>query len=120
MQDRYAGDVGDFVKLALLRALAPGMKLGVAWYLYPDEGHNEDGKHTAYLQQPSRWRSLDEELFDQLKAVIGSGRSVGALEGANVLNAVFSAQPLDHRAESHRLRSATRAAWFESVVDKLR
>jgi hypothetical protein len=45
MQDRYAGDIGDFVKLAILRALAPGWHLGVAWWLYPDESHNGDGRH---------------------------------------------------------------------------
>ena len=49
MQDRYAGDVDDYVKLALLRALAPGRKLGVAWYLYPDEDHNADGRHVSYI-----------------------------------------------------------------------
>lgn len=44
MQDRYAGDVGDFVKLGLLRAISPGRKLGVAWYRYQDEAHNGDGR----------------------------------------------------------------------------
>ena len=32
MQDRYAGDVGDFVKLGLLCAFYPGRQLGVTWY----------------------------------------------------------------------------------------
>ena len=43
MQNRYTGDIGDFAKYGLLRALCPGHRLGVAWYLYPDESHNEDG-----------------------------------------------------------------------------
>ena len=30
MQDRYVGDIGDFVKYALLRAVAYGKSLGVA------------------------------------------------------------------------------------------
>ncbi len=38
MQDRYAGDIGDFVKLGLLRAISPGYALGLAWYHVPDEG----------------------------------------------------------------------------------
>ena len=42
MQDRYAGDIGDFVKLGLLRALSSGCKLGIAWYRFPDEDHNGD------------------------------------------------------------------------------
>jgi hypothetical protein len=37
MQDRYAGDVGDYVKFALLRHLCPGRRLGIAWYLHPDQ-----------------------------------------------------------------------------------
>jgi hypothetical protein len=119
MQNRYTGDVGDYVKLALLRALSPGMKLGVAWYLYPDEGHNEDGKHIAYLSQPSHWRSLDPELFDQLKQVVKDGRSVAALEKCGVLDAVFSGDVLDHRDLHHRDRSAARSAWFGTTMEKL-
>ena len=41
MQDRYAGDVGDYVKFALLRHFATDHRLGVAWYLYPDEGQQQ-------------------------------------------------------------------------------
>ena len=33
MQNRYVGDIGDYVKYGLLRALADGRQLGVAWYL---------------------------------------------------------------------------------------
>ncbi len=119
MQDRYAGDVGDYVKLALLRALSPGMKLGVAWYLYPDEGHNEDGKHTAYLNQPSHWRGLDTVLFDRLQNVVKRGRSVAVLESCGILNAVFSGEVLDHRNLHHGLRSGARSAWFTRVIEKL-
>jgi hypothetical protein len=119
MQDRYAGDVGDYVKLALLRALAPGMRLGVAWYLYPDEGHNEDGKHIAYLSQPSHWRWLDPELFDQLNQVVKNGRSVAALERCAVLNALFSREPLNHRHLHHRDRSAARSTWFDRRMAEL-
>jgi hypothetical protein len=119
MQDRYAGDVGDYVKLALLRALSPGMKLGVAWYLYPDEGHNEDGKHVAYLNQSSHWRPLDPELFDQLNQVVKNGRSVAALERCSVLDAVFSGEVLDHRDLHHGDRSTARSAWFGRTMEKL-
>lgn len=54
MQNRYTGDIGDFAKYGLLRALGEGNKLGIVWYLYPDESHNEDGKHTAYLTKPEK------------------------------------------------------------------
>ena len=46
MQDRYAADVGDFEKLGMLRELETnGLKVGIKWYLIPNESHNADGKH---------------------------------------------------------------------------
>lgn len=36
MQNRYTGDIGDYVKYALLRALIKGHRLDVAWYLSPN------------------------------------------------------------------------------------
>ena len=63
---RYVGDVGDFVKYALLRAIRGTKRLGVAWYLHPNAGPAGDGRHTAHLQNPDEWRHLDAELFDAL------------------------------------------------------
>ena len=98
MQDRYAGDLGDFLKLGLLRWLvapsfdAPPHRLGVVWYLAPDESHNADGKHVAYLDPQSsagqQLRPLDPDLYDRLTAMVGSGvRSVAQLEAFGVLPA---------------------------------
>ena len=42
MQDRYAGDVGDFVKYGLLRAIREGKRLGIAWYLHPNAEPSPD------------------------------------------------------------------------------
>ena len=57
MQNRYTGDVGDFGKYGLLRALClpegdrgPALRLGVVWYLTSDESHNNDGRHIGYLE----------------------------------------------------------------------
>jgi len=80
MQDRYAGDFGDYVKLAVLRALSPGRRLGVGWWLHPDGGPAGDGSHVCYLDAPAAWRSLDPELFDALKVVASGVRRVSALE----------------------------------------
>ena len=49
MQNRYVGDIGDYLKLGILRALSPGYHLGVAWWLFPDEAHNRDGRHIGYM-----------------------------------------------------------------------
>lgn len=96
MQDRYAGDLGDFLKLGLLRWLvAPSVdaaahRLGVVWYLTPDESHNGDGKHVAYLdpQRPAgrQLRPLDADLYNRLAAMVAGGvRSVAQLEAFGVL-----------------------------------
>jgi hypothetical protein len=53
VQDRYAGDLGDYLMFGLLRWMAPDSsafpRLGVAWYRTVDEVHNADGNHVAYL-----------------------------------------------------------------------
>ena len=120
LQDRYAGDIGDYVKLALLRALSPGLKLGIAWYLYPDEGHNDDGRHVSYLNNAPHWRDLDPDLFDLLQGIVETGRSVTAIERCNVLEAEFSNQVLDHQKLPASLRSEARADWFGRVMHQMR
>jgi len=35
MQNRFVADIGDYVKLAILRALARDRSLGVVWWLFP-------------------------------------------------------------------------------------
>ena len=51
MQDRYAGDVGDFGKFYLLKKVfVPTRKnIGIVWYNYDNEEHNADGLHIGYL-----------------------------------------------------------------------
>jgi hypothetical protein len=103
MQDRYAGDVGDFGKFGLLRHLCgetaqdkhPRLKAGVIWYRVGDETHNADGRHTPYLNRnprnDHRLRACDEAVYDALAAVVSDNRrSVAALERADLLpNAVY-------------------------------
>lgn len=63
MQDRYAGDIGDFSKLGLLRQLsACGMAIGINWYLTPNERHNTDGRYVGYLNDDS-FRACDDLLI---------------------------------------------------------
>lgn len=92
MQDRYAGDVGDFMKFGLLRTLTStdgAPHLGVNWYRTADESHNADGKHIGYLEPSNRYHSAlrvcDPELMVALAAVVQTGRSVAALDAASVL-----------------------------------
>jgi hypothetical protein len=96
------------------------LKLGVAWYLYPDEGHNDDGKHIAYLNNAPHWRDLDPELFDLLCGIVDTGRSVAEIERCGGLEAVFSNEVLSHHKLHPRLRSDARADWFARVRQRMR
>jgi hypothetical protein len=119
VQDRYVGDIGDYIKLAMLRHLSPGRKLGVAWYLYPDESHNADGRHTAYLSDPAVWRHLDPQLFDTLAELIHGERSVRRLSAAGLLVAVFSAEKMRFGDVPARHRDILRSQWFANVMQDL-
>ena len=85
------GDVGDFGKYALLRALCgqfgigPTFPLGIVWCLFPDESHNSDGRHTSYLDR-DEYRILDPGLHDCLKEIVNdNNRSVAAIQAAGML-----------------------------------
>ena len=124
MQDRYVGDIGDFVKYGLLRALGKGKCLGVAWYLHPDYDTTSsgDGRHIEYLQKPDDWRHLDSELFGTLKELVDEGRrSVAEIQCSNILeNAVFADEPLNNvDGVAVRDRKCRRREWFERVKDAL-
>jgi hypothetical protein len=119
VQNRYAGDVGDYVKYALLRTLTPGRRLGVAWYLYPDEGHNADGKHISYLDQPAKWRDLDPELFDALKRIVDTERSVARVESDGILCAEFHSDVIRTSEFAAAERAQRRSKWFETVQTQL-
>jgi hypothetical protein len=120
MQNRYVGDIGDYVKLAILRALSPGYHLGVAWWLFPDESHNKDGRHIDYLERPDRWRRFDPNLFDTLKKVIASDqRNVRGLEGPNILaQATFASEMIPVGGPVGQRREA-RQEWFLRMKQSL-
>ncbi len=88
MQDRYAGDVGDFGKLGLLRQIASaGFKIGINWYhtYKPEEHINADGKHIGFFNNKSFW-GCDDELLHKLKGIASSAvRNIAALEDARLI-----------------------------------
>lgn len=127
MQNRYAGDVGDFMKFGLLRSLvvpvtADGTELsvGLNWYLAPDEGRNADGKHISYLDVHSRHhsslRACDPGLMLSLASVVRNGRSVAALEACDALPAGSQTHNEMLRPE---LGPAGRRAWHQRGLDAL-
>lgn len=121
MQNRYVADIGDYVKFAILRVLAPGRDLGVAWWLFPDENHNADGSHRKYLERPHEWRHFDPELFDALLEIDKEKRhDVRALEKATILpNAVFASDPVPCEVRPFSLRPEKRGIWLEGIKIKL-
>lgn len=118
MQDRYAGDVGDFVKYGLLRAIRGRKRLGVAWYLHPNAGRQGDGRHVSYLDHPEAWRHLDPDLFDALRRMVdGHSRSVAAVQREGVLeSATFAGERMRVPV---RERERWRREWFERVKARL-
>ena len=118
MQNRYAGDVGDFIKLGLVRHLAPDdLSFGVNWYLTPDETHNADGKHVAYVESGNRQhaslKACDPDLMRRLSGVVAGSRSVQALENSGAL-------PFDTSTFAEVLyRSVSRQAWHERALAAL-
>jgi hypothetical protein len=122
MQNRYVADIGDYVKLSILRKLARECGLGVAWWLSPDEHHNADGGHREYLGRPNEWRHFDQDLFDALLRIEREKqRDVRAIEKAEVLpNAMFASDPVPCEAQPFSLRPAERSMWIERVKTKLK
>ena len=125
MQDRYAGDLGDFLKFGLLGRLAPPdspwPRLGVIWYRTADEAHNADGKHIAYLtpghRSAGQLRQLDPDLYDRLARLVSTGqRSTAALASAGLLGAQtrFFGDLLDLAdlpVTARQARQARRRSW---------
>ncbi len=120
MQDRYVGDIGDFVKYGLLRAIRGTLRLGIAWYLHPDGGPAGDGRHIDYLDRPGEWKHLDAVLFDALGKLIPDQRSVAHIQSSNILgDATFAADRLDVAAVQVRDRERWRLEWFERTMSQL-
>ncbi|MGX5709263.1 hypothetical protein [Brucella lupini] len=72
MKHQYVGDINDYRKYALLRALSANgtNSIGVCWMLTPEDGRT-DGNKLGYLQQPDRFRHFDADLFDILAHAAG-------------------------------------------------
>ena len=131
MQNRYVGDVGDFGKYALLRALAERTiflkrpRLAVVWCLFPDEVHTDDGRHISYLQRHD-FRALDTEVFDKLKKIVDrKERRVTHVENENIFGSgtVFFSLPVV-ADENHGVPTPShrqyRGRWFDKCLHETR
>lgn len=88
MKNQYFGDVNDYRKYGLLRALGAKGKLSIAvcWMLTLNGGRS-GGRLVQYLQRPGQWRQYDPELFDQLQdwVVYRRVRDVGVAKEAGLI-----------------------------------
>lgn len=125
MQNRYVGDVGDFGKYALLRRLTglegeQRLRLGVVWCLFPNEHHNGDGRHIAYLYDKN-FKALDEPLIETLREIIQSGqRDILSVISRNILDAstISCHQPIIPQNPCTQAdRLLWRSAWIERCFE---
>jgi len=131
MQDKYAGDVGDFGKYGLLRELfkqsGGKITLGVNWfYVTRQETDNSDGNHIAYLSRTkkdsTRFRSCSPDLYDQLRILVYQNRrSIAEIEACKFLpeGTVFYSTPIPHSGVTTTERLTQRQAWFEESLSQL-
>ena len=121
MNDRYAGDIGDYGKLGLLRQLtSTGLSIGVNWYLTQDKSHGNDGQFVDYLHNDA-YRQYDPPLWDALRQIVFSGeRAVHVLEESSVLDAVYYSTPLAYSSQARAERLNQRRQWHDDAVHHLK
>lgn len=116
MQDRYAGDIGDYIKFGLLKALLQeDFRLGVNWYRTDPPDSEFDSKTGRFRQQDGKFRipsdceACDLPLARALQAISAPDspdRSIAALEAAALLDpnrVVYYHEPIrrQDRAQWH-------------------
>ena len=116
MKNQYFGDVNDYRKYGLLRALQSmgDGSLLVAWMLTPDDG-GRDGGFRSYLGAPGTWAKYDRDLFNGLSGLLRAAPrpSVSLIEGSGLLPraSYYSAVVPDARRE----RDAWRGDLFRAA-----
>lgn len=137
MQDRFVGDIGDFGKYGLLRALAgiwpraePLLTLGVAWYI-PDadtvestpSGHGQEIEYLFNPKRRDRYQHCDKQLFDRLKQIVCCERHIKAVEESGLLGdrahgqVIFHDEPIPMPLVGQRYEH--RKEWFRCLSEKI-
>lgn len=134
MRSQFVGDVGDFGKYGLLRALCGArgtdceekLQLGVLWYLNSDDDEPPDNRNAdhgklpdnpiRYLHQPDRFRLCDPLLFHTLFWIVKTNhRDVANIENSEIFpsNTVFVRDPVPGELE-------LRKQWLDCALKKTR
>lgn len=130
MQHRYVPDLGDFSKFAVIDALSGrgALRTALVWYLVdPNEvgdAHNNDGKHTAYLEDDRQGLAgCHPGLYQRFQSIHQTGeKHVGVYARHGVLpNVEYFDEPLSYGGQSLGERAGWRAGWLSralGVVDR--
>ena len=121
MKNQYTCDIGDYGKLGLLRQLlAIGFRIGVNWYLTPDETDvNNDGKFISYLKNKA-FRSCDPQLWEALGALVDAGkRNVQCLQKKEILPASFYDACMNFSGQTYLERKDERWCWHQKALEAL-
>lgn len=136
MQDRFVGDIGDFGKYGLLRALTglwdwerggplpehKRLSLGVVWCV-PDEmtiakTPASHGQHVGYLFNSlaqNLYRNCDPPLFDCIKEIVCGDRSLKSIAESGIIGGKegeFIPDPIPRNSEQ-------RQQWLEKAVKEI-
>ena len=132
VQDQDTGDVGDFLKLGLLRWLVSPSpygqehRLGMVSFREPSEPRQVDDEQAAFLDPESPagqdLRSLDSVLYDKLRMMAsGSGHPLTARESCGALpkSTVCFDRPLSYDdliRDDPAARAVCRQRWFHEAM----
>lgn len=120
MKNQYIGDIGDYGKYGMLRSLALfGIKIGINWYLCPDDGRT-DGNHTEYLFD-ERMRIYDMAVYDAMKDLaFRKGKTVRMVEDSGILDGMsFYNELLDLDSLHWSQRTENRDKWHHRAMEAL-
>ena len=117
MQDKYAGDIGDYGKFILLRKLSEKFRIGINWYA-PEEIEFERDKNGSFKQEDGKYRDLTgyenyapdiAEAFEKMK----EKHSIKMLEKLDLIkNAVYYNKLMPRENEK-------REKWHNAAMKKL-
>lgn len=112
MKDQYFGDINDYKKYGLLRAInkASNLQQLVAWMLTPNDDKT-DGKFIGYLSEPSKWEKYDQPLYEELVRLVNGERKVSLIESSGILGGCqFFSEVVPDLAKN-------RQEWFANLLD---
>lgn len=113
MKNQYFGDINDYRKYGLIRALQveARLKVLVAWMLTPND-QRRDGELRSFLRKPDQWLRFDPELYRGLTDLLNTGVKprVGLIEESSLLGTA------DYFSEIVPDAAAPREAWTERLL----